>query len=259
MSLLPPFIGTSDWHLWDGGPADDSDHGAGVWWTFSTALTLYRPAAVIGLGDLVDRALGPLSTILRVYGPLLRRIDHLLVDHDVPFIITPGNHEQMRVAELLRELRLAMPLCALSGFDGHQVIGGWRCSHGEEWDPWCHGPLYPVAHLATGFAGLLERVIPGFDESFINPTRIFSPARAKSVALQMRIEEAADGFARKWAGKPQDELPKGEQPFRGIVYAHTHRPRITDDRLVVNTGCNNHGHAEFAAFWPDGLAVIHQR
>lgn len=244
MSEVQPIVGTGDWHLGDRGAADDAFE-PGVRWVIETALTVCRPRAVVVLGDLFECWQFRLSDILTAYADLLAWVDGQLAERDVPLIVLPGNHDNVPVEDLLRSMRPVMPRSGLFGYDSCTLIDGWRCSHGHEWDRWNRpGPLQPVAELATRFAGLIERAIPGFDEAWIDPRRLTSPARAKRASLQASIAEAADAHVQAFGGR--------------VLYGHTHRLRINLDRTVVNCGSCTGGRGEFAVVWPGGEAAIYE-
>jgi predicted phosphodiesterase len=235
-------LNIADVHLADRSRADDScEEGF---------LTLYQPETLGLLGDFVDGYLASWATIIERHLLLLRWLDRLVTQARVRILLLRGNHENGPIEKLLADLRLAMPNCEMVGWDGiygltqeqEAISLGWALCHGHQFDPWCHGPQSVLSELGAVVTGLIERIVPGFEESMVNPTRLTSPARAKRASLQTAIQERADAFVQKTG--------------RRVVHGHTHRRRISSDGKVVCAGTCTHGRGEFAVVFENGHSVL---
>lgn len=236
-----PLLATSDWHLLDGSAADESCE-EGIRWVVSH-VPIFKPVALVWLGDILDLWVASLDSVLRHNATLLQWIDGVCADAGVPIWYFRGNHEGKDIDHVVSRVREIMTRTSFRVYPELGHWKGWTLMHGHQLDPTCHGPFGFVASIATGCAGLLERVIPGFDASMIDPTTLTSPHRQKNPALQNAIREAGDRFVRENSGQ--------------LLYGHTHRRRISLDRRVVNDGtCQGANKGEFAVIWPDGTINI---
>jgi UDP-2,3-diacylglucosamine pyrophosphatase LpxH len=241
---------TSDWHLGDGGSADDSCD-KGIRWAVDAACGLYPLDALVLAGDTFELWQFDLMDILWAKRRLLAWIDKRLSENHVPLILLPGNHDGVPVQRLLCAMRLEMPYADISGTEGPLEMKGWRISHGDEWDVFNkRGPLRPLSHAVTAFAGLVERVIPGVDEQWMNPRnwprRIAdrtSPAQSPSERMRRNVYREAYDYAVTHKVN--------------VAHGHTHRRTISQDRKVVCCGACCEGRGEFAALWQGGNAVLH--
>lgn len=237
-----PLVLIADPHL---GLKDAADESCpeGVLWAVETGLA-YRPAAVVALGDWVEAMEQDPDDVVEAQQPLLWEVDRRLGEARVPFWYVKGNHEPPDFPALLTRLRTTMIRTTVVGFEGPSEWEGWVLLHGHEIDPWCHGPQSVLSEIGGAIGGILERLIPGFQIDWLNPTEWTNPPRCESNAFQMLIREAADAYAAKLQKR--------------VAHGHTHRRRITADRQVVCAGTCTRGRGEFAAIWPDGNVVLHE-
>jgi UDP-2,3-diacylglucosamine pyrophosphatase LpxH len=204
---------------------------------------VYRPDVFAWVGDILDCWVAPAEKILATHAALLRWIDERLAEWGIPLWYLRGNHEGKRFDEIVIQLQQVMPRTTIVPFDDMAVWHGWTLMHGHQLDPANHGKFAAVASVLTGCAGLIERVIPGFDSQMINPTHLVSPHREKNPALQNAIREAGDKYVKQHGGR--------------LLYGHTHRRRIALDRLVVNDGtCQGKQKGELAVIYPDGNVTV---
>lgn len=235
---------TSDWHLGNGGCADDCCVD-GIREVIESALA--RPvSALCHLGDFGEWWQFGFDEVLLAHKPLLAWLDDQLVTASVPFLLVRGNHDHYPAERLQHGLRLVMPRCDLRVEQDGTDLEGWHLRHGHQWDRWNRDDswLVPFSRGATWLTGWIERAFPAFDEIAINPKRLVSPARAAREVVRVKIGDRADDWAT--------------QNRRWVCYGHTHSPRHwrRGRAAVVNTGSCVNGVGEYATLHEDGRAEL---
>jgi predicted phosphodiesterase len=235
---------TSDWHLGDGGSADDSNV-PGIRTVIAGMLD--KPITTFAhVGDIGEWWQFGLDAVLRHNADLFVELDAALASRRIPFVLVRGNHDRFPALRLLKALRGVMRACELRVEQEHADVGGWRLEHGHRWDDWNRNgsPLLPLSHGITRAVGWVERAFPGFDETALDPRRLVSPARSH----KPRRHAAVHGRAEAWA----------RENGRWICYGHTHllAKWSSGSAVGVNAGCCVNGHAEFVLLEPDGAAAL---
>lgn len=235
---------TSDWHLGNGGGADDSCE-EGIRQALGSALAT-PVTALCHVGDFGEWWQFGLTEVLREKKALLEWIDGELAARSLPLILVRGNHDRFSARKLQQELALVMTRCDLRVEQESLDLEGWHFQHGHQWDHWSadDSPLEPVAHAVTWLAGWVERVYPGFDEAIVNPQRAVSPAKSGRHGKRAKIRDQAD----EWAAANHRWLCYGHTHFQ----RHWHRGRAA----VVNTGCCVNGRGEYALLHDDGKSEL---
>jgi UDP-2,3-diacylglucosamine pyrophosphatase LpxH len=239
--MPPSLLASSDWHLADGSGADDFCEDGGRF--VIEEVCFRKPDVFAWVGDILDCWVTSAAHIIEAHSAFLQWVDAKLSASGVPLWYFRGNHEPIDFETHVATLRTVMTQTTIVPFMDTVVWEGWTLMHGHQLDPTCHGKFAALASVLTGCAGLLERIIPGFESSMIDPTNLWSPHRKKNPALQNAIREAGDKYVREHGGR--------------LLYGHTHRRRIALDRLVVNDGtCQGKHKGELAVIYPDGNSVI---
>lgn len=235
---------TSDWHLGNGGGADDSDED-GIRQVIESALALPL-TAFCHVGDFGEWWQFGLTEVLREKKALLEWLDGELASRGIPLVVVRGNHDRFIAERLQHELSLVLTRCALRVEQESADLEGWHIQHGHQWDHWSAdgSPLEPVARTVTWLVGWVERLFPGFDEAIVNPQRLVSPAKSGQYRKRARIRDQAD----EWAVTNK----------RWLCYGHTHFQRHwrRGRSAVVNTGCCVNGHGEYALLQDGGKAEL---
>jgi predicted phosphodiesterase len=235
---------TSDWHLGNGGGADDCC-ADGIRHVIESALALPL-TALCHVGDFGEWWQFGLDEVLRDKKALLEWLDRELAARAIPFLVIRGNHDRYSAPTLQQALALVMPTCALRVEQESADLDGWHFQHGHQWDRWSSdsSPLQPVSHAVTWLAGWVERVFPGFDEAVVNPRRLVSPAKSGRHGKRAKIRDQADD----WAATNK----------RWLCYGHTHVQRHwrRGRAAVVNAGCCVNGRGDYALLHDGGKSEL---
>lgn len=240
-----PILSTSDWHVGDGGASDDFNE-PGALWLLQRGM-LYLPNLIVLNGDTFERWQSRLSKIIAAHREFFAKAEDILLSTRVRPVILPiaGNHDS-NIEEVNAALRQLWPrleiLPPAFGDDAVEVLG-WRFLHGHQFDTWNKkGPLRPVAHGLTYFAGLLERAFGGLDEGKLNPESWVSPAHDYTKSAHGDISDAIFKYTEEQNCK--------------VCFGHTHNPDISRNRLIVNSGCCVGGRSSAALLWAGGDANL---